>query len=195
MNILIVADHAWINGGQSKVAIESALGLAARGHKVAYFAAVGPADARLAAAGIDVICLGQHDINSMTSNPGFIQQILWNRPAAEQLRAAIAAMDPADSVIHVHAWAKAVSPSIGAVLKNSPVPCVYTMHEFFLVCPNGGFYDYQKAETCHRTPMSMSCLTTNCDARNTVPSASSGLICEASSMITKSNRMPFGGRN
>ncbi len=166
MHILIIADHAWINGGQSKVAIESALGLSARGHTVTYFAAVGPPDARLTAAKIEVVCLGQDDINSMTSRLGFLQQILWNRPAAEKLSRLIAAMDPADSVIHVHAWAKAVSPSIGPVLKNSPVPCVYTMHEFFLVCPNGGFYDYQKAVTCHRTPMSASCLFTNCDSRS-----------------------------
>ena len=165
MHILIVADHAWINGGQSKVAIESALGLASRGHKVTYFAAVGPADSRLAAANIEVICLGQSDINTMQSQLSFLQQILWNRPAADRLAQAIAQLDPADSVIHVHAWAKAVSPSIGAVLKASPVPCVYTMHEFFLVCPNGGFYDYKKAETCHRTPMSLSCLTTHCDSK------------------------------
>ncbi len=165
MHILIVADHAWNNGGQSKVAIESALGLASRGHNVTYFAAVGPADSRLATAGIDVVCLGQSDINTMQSKWSFLQQILWNRPAAERLAQVIAQLDPADSVIHVHAWAKAVSPSIGAILKASATPCVYTMHEFFLVCPNGGFYDYQKAEPCHRTPMSISCLTTHCDSK------------------------------
>lgn len=166
MHILIVADHAWINGGQSKVAIESALGLIARGHRVTYFAAVGPADPRLEAAGIEVICMGQSDINTMASKVAFLRQILWNRPAAERLAAAIATMDPADSVIHVHAWAKAVSPSIGPTLAAAAVPCVYTMHEFFLVCPNGGFYDYQTAQTCHRRPMSMACLTTNCDSRS-----------------------------
>jgi len=41
MHILIVADHAWINGGQAKVAIESVLGLARRGHQVTFLAAVG----------------------------------------------------------------------------------------------------------------------------------------------------------
>lgn len=166
MHILIVADHAWINGGQSKVAIESALGLAGRGHRVTYFAAVGPADVRLAQAGIEVVCLGQHDIDTAPSKMGFLKQILWNQPAAQRLRQIVSRMDPRTSVVHVHAWAKAVSPSIGAVLKDAKVACVYTMHEFFLVCPNGGFYHYPKAETCHRTPMSMSCLTTNCDSRS-----------------------------
>lgn len=166
MHILIVADHAWINGGQSKVAIESALGLVGRGHRVTFFAAVGPADERLAAAGIEIVCLDQYDINSAPSKAGFLRQILWNRAAAEALGALVGQMDPKNSVIHVHAWAKAVSPSIGSVLKQGRIPCVYTMHEFFLVCPNGGFYDYRTATTCHRTPMSFSCLTTHCDSRS-----------------------------
>jgi glycosyltransferase involved in cell wall biosynthesis len=166
MHILIVADHAWINGGQSKVAIESALGLAGRGHRVTYFAAVGPADPWLARAGVEVVCLDQHDINSAPSKVGFLKQILWNQPAAERLRQLLSRMDPRTSVVHVHAWAKAISPSIGTVLKKSAVPCVYTMHEFFLVCPNGGFYHYPKAQTCKLKPMSMGCLTTNCDSRN-----------------------------
>ena len=42
MHVVLVADHAAINGGQAKVAIESALGLAARGIRVSLFAAVGP---------------------------------------------------------------------------------------------------------------------------------------------------------
>ncbi|MBE7245076.1 MAG: glycosyltransferase family 1 protein, partial [Actinomycetospora chiangmaiensis] len=44
MHVVLVADHASINGGQAKVAIESALGLAARGVRVSLFAAVGPVD-------------------------------------------------------------------------------------------------------------------------------------------------------
>lgn len=166
MHILVVADHAWVNGGQSKVAIESSIGLAGRGHRVTYFAAVGPADERLAAAGIKVVCLNQYDVNTAPSALRFIPQYNWNREAAKRLAELIGSMDASDSVVHVHAFAKAVSPSIGPVLVRSPVPVVYTMHEFFLVCPNGGFYDYQKAEVCLRKPMSISCISCNCDSRS-----------------------------
>jgi glycosyltransferase involved in cell wall biosynthesis len=166
MHILIVADHAWINGGQSKVAIESALGLVARGHRVTYFASVGPADERLAEAGIETVCLGQYDVNTAPSWLRFLPQYMWNREAAVSLAQVIAAMDPSDSAVHVHAFAKAVSPSVGPVLAKSPVPVVYTMHEFFIVCPNGGFYDYQSAQICHRKPLSASCIATNCDSRS-----------------------------
>lgn len=86
MNVIIVADHAFINGGQAKVAIESALGLAGRGHRVVFFAAVGPADPRLAAADIAVIVLGQTDVALTTSLASFGVQWLWNRPAALRLK-------------------------------------------------------------------------------------------------------------
>ena len=166
MHILVVADHGWINGGQAKVAIESALGLVQRGHHVTFLAAVGPIDSRLARAGVETICLNQNDIDSAPSKLGFVGQYMWNAAAAQMLRKCLATMDPANSIVHVHAWAKAISPSIGPVLNSSPVACVYTMHEFFLVCPTGGFYDYPRGETCHRTPMSMACIKTNCDQRS-----------------------------
>lgn len=92
MQIVLVADHASINGGQAKVVVESALGLAARGHAVTVFAAVGPADPRLAAAGVAVVLTDQADVTSTNSQrPGFglahVADELGPRPA-EGLRAA-----------------------------------------------------------------------------------------------------------
>ncbi|MDR7036235.1 glycosyltransferase involved in cell wall biosynthesis [Methylobacterium sp. BE186] len=166
MHVVLVADHAFVNGGQAKVAIDSALGLAGRGHRVTLFAAVGPADPRLAQAGIRVVCLDQHDIATAPSKLAFAVQAIWNRTAARRLAAELERVDPRDTIVHVHAFAKALSPSIGTALRASGLPLLYTMHEFFLVCPNGGFYEYPAARICHRTPMSRDCLTTNCDARS-----------------------------
>jgi glycosyltransferase involved in cell wall biosynthesis len=164
VHVVLVLDHAYINGGQAKVAIESALGLRARGHAVTLFAAVGPADPRLAGAGIAVVCLGQDDVHSTRNKLAFAAQVVWNTAAAGALRALLAKCDPADTAVHVHGWAKALSPSIGPVLARSGLPLVYTMHEFFLVCPNGGFYDYPAQEICRRRPMSLPCLARNCDS-------------------------------
>ncbi|MCJ2013995.1 glycosyltransferase family 4 protein [Methylobacterium sp. J-076] len=166
MRIVIVADHGAINGGQAKVAIESALGLAARGYAVTLFAAVGPVDPRLEPAGIRVVCLDQDDVTT-TRNPfAFAAQAIWNGRAAEALAAELARDEVGETLVHVHAFAKALSPSIGRALRGSGHPCLYTMHEFFLVCPTGGFYDYRAGEICHRVPMSASCIGTNCDARS-----------------------------
>ena len=164
MRIIVVADHAYVSGGQARVSIESSLGLAARGHEVTYFAAVGPVDARLEAAGVEVVCLGQGDITN-SSKAGFLVQTLWNATANRELARVLAGRDPADTVVHVHAWAKAVSPSIGPVLHRSGLARVYTMHEYFMVCPTGGFYDYRARAVCRRAPMSLDCVTTMCDSK------------------------------
>lgn len=166
MHVVLVADHAYVNGGQAKVALDSALGLAARGHRVTLFAAVGPADPRLAEAGIRVVCLNQDDITTARSKLAFAVQAIWNREAAAALAALLAECDAADTLVHVHAFAKALSPSIGTALRASGLPLLYTMHEFFLACPNGGFYEYPAAAICRRKPMSASCLSTNCDAQS-----------------------------
>ena len=57
-HVVIINDYAHVNGGQAKVAIESALGLRSRGLRVSYVAGVSPIDPILAAAGIDCVCVG-----------------------------------------------------------------------------------------------------------------------------------------
>ncbi len=165
-NVIIVYDFAHINGGQAKVAIESALLLSAAGLKVSYFAAVGPVDDRLAAAGIRVELLGQKDIMSEPDRKMAMKRGIWNAPARKALAAFTAEFDPAETVVHCHGYAKALSPSIGPELAAGPLSAVYTMHEYFLACPNGGFYDFQKHEICTRKALGVDCLTTNCDVRH-----------------------------
>ncbi|WP_375465855.1 glycosyltransferase family 4 protein [uncultured Methylobacterium sp.] len=166
MHVVLVADHAYVNGGQAKVAIDAALGLAARGVQVTLFAACGPADPRLAAGGVRVVCLSQDDVSTTRNKLAFLAQAIWNGAAAKALAAELARCDPADTVVHVHAFAKALSPAIGVALRRSGLPLLYTLHEFFLVCPNGGFYEYPAAAICRRAPMSGACLSTNCDAQS-----------------------------
>ena len=166
VHVVLVLDHAHVNGGQAKVALDSALGLRERGHAVTVFAAVGPVDPRLGPAGVRVVCLGQDDIASTGNKLAFAAQAIWNRAAAKRLRAELGRCDPRDTLVHVHAFAKALSPSIGRPLRASGLPCLYTMHEFFLVCPTGGFYEYPADAICHRTPMSRDCIATHCDARS-----------------------------
>lgn len=137
MHVVLIVDHAFVNGGQAKVALDTGLGLAERGYRVTVFAAVGPPDPRLAAAGIRVVCLGQDDIGTTTNKLAFAAQAIWNRTAARRLAAELRGLDPRETVVHVHAFAKALSPSIGRSLAASGLALLYTMHEFFLVCPNG----------------------------------------------------------
>lgn len=164
-NVVIVNDHAFVNGGQAKVAIESALMLADTGLRVTFFAGVGPVDIRLDKAGVRSVCLDQHDLLGDPNRARASIVGLWNNAAARELAALLAELDAGESIVHIHGWAKSLSPSIGPVVSRSGIPHVYTLHEYFLACPNGGFYDGQHQEICTRRPLGASCLMTHCDRR------------------------------
>jgi glycosyltransferase involved in cell wall biosynthesis len=166
LTIVIVADHGSITGGQAKVAIESALGLQAAGQRVIFFAAALPVDARLAQAGVEVVCLDQTDLLGNSSRAAAMLQGTWNRAAREALAALLARLPRDRTIVHVHGWARALSPSIAPAIAASGLPALYTVHEYFLFCPNGGFYNYQRNETCPLVPLSAACLATHCDQRN-----------------------------
>lgn len=166
MRIVIVSDHAHINGGLAKVAIDSAKGFARRGLRVDYFSAVGPADPGLAEAGVAVTLLDQPDVASTASLARFGAQWLWNAKAERGLTRLLAACNPAETIVHVHGWSKALSPSIGRALRGGALPVVHTLHEYYLACPNGGFYDYGSARNCGFLAMSPGCVAHNCDSRS-----------------------------
>ena len=165
MRLVVVADHAHINGGLAKVAIESAKGFARRGWRVDYFSAVGPAEPSLAEAGVRVTLLDQPDVASAASLARFGAQWLWNADAERALSRLLAGCDRDETIVHVHGWAKALSPSIGRALVRSGLPVVHTLHEYYLACPNGGFYDYGASRNCDYKAMSPGCVAHNCDSR------------------------------
>jgi glycosyltransferase involved in cell wall biosynthesis len=164
--VIVVNDSASVNGGQAKVAIRSARLLAEAGREVTFFAASGPVDPGLAHPRIRTVCLDQPDILSEPRRVAAAARGLWNGRAARELRAVCEDSDPRDTVVHCHGFAKALSPSIGPVLTGGPVASVFTMHEYFLACPNGGFFDFRRNEICTRKPLGAACLATNCDVRH-----------------------------
>lgn len=165
MRVVVVNDHAHVNGGSAKVAIDSAKGFARRGYRVDFFSAVGPIDPSLVEAGVEVTLLDQPDVASTPSLARFGAQWLWNAAARRGLAGLLASCDPAETIVHVHGWAKALSPSIGQALKHAGLPVVFTLHDYYLACPNGGFYDYGAARNCDYRPMSPGCIAHNCDSR------------------------------
>ena len=164
-SVIILTDHSWINGGQSKVAIESALQLKARGLNVCYVAGLGPPDDRLLAAGIECHLVGGTSIRTDRNRLRAAAKGIWDVAAARLVRKCIGARDPRSTVVHVHGWAHGLSPSVGPAVTCSEAAHVYTMHDYFLACPNGGFYDYGAGQICTRSPLGMQCLAARCDSR------------------------------
>lgn len=165
-NVVVIYDFGFVNGGQAKVAISSTIALAEAGLNVTYFSAVGPVDPSLTAAGVKSVCVGQSDILADENRFRAVTSGIWNRTAVRELALLLEGFDPETTVLHTHGFAKALSPSIGPLITNGKFAHVYTMHEYFLACPNGGFYDFKKNEICTRKALSPQCLSTNCDPRN-----------------------------
>lgn len=166
ITVVIIVDHAAMKGGQARVAFDSAIGLKRRGHEPIIFAAVGPVDPELTASGIRTVCLGQSDLLGNSSPLRAAAQGLWNHKAAQALSELLASLPHGRTVIHVHGWAKALSPAISGPIAASGFGAVYTMHEYSLLCPNGGFFNYRTEQACTLDPMSMRCLLTDCDSRS-----------------------------
>ncbi|OJY36951.1 MAG: hypothetical protein BGP06_14250 [Rhizobiales bacterium 65-9] len=155
-----------MTGGAAMVAIQSAIGFARRGLRVIFFAATGPIAPELRDNSVETICLGQPDITTASSPLAFVGVATWNGLARDKLSELLDTLDPRDSVVHLHSWAKVLSPAIGRAFAGREIPVVATLHDFFWVCPNGGFFVYPAGETCHRVPQSLDCLRTNCDQRS-----------------------------
>jgi glycosyltransferase involved in cell wall biosynthesis len=166
LNIVIVCDHAHISGGLAKVALTSATALGRCGHRVIVFAAVGPVSNWLRSEGVEVICLDQPDILDDSNRVRAAMRALWNGVAARELRRLLETLDRTCSIVHVHGWSKALSPSIIWASGLSGIPVVHTLHEYSDFCPNGTFFNFVTRRNCSLRPMSLSCIASNCDSRN-----------------------------
>ncbi|MCB5725847.1 hypothetical protein LIQ52_11050 [Mitsuokella jalaludinii] len=88
MNVIIVNDYAYVNGGASQIALHTAKSLAYAGCDVYLFSAVGPVDESLKnIKRLNVICLHQSDILSNPSRLQAIVQGLWNKKASDAMYA------------------------------------------------------------------------------------------------------------
>ncbi len=165
MKIIVLHDSAAIDGGASKIAILAARGCAEAGIDTHYIAACGPIAAELQ--GLDrlkVTCLDQQDIKGDPNRLRAAIQGIANSRASSVVRKILSEASP-DTIVHIHSWCKALSPLIVRTAARSGLPVVMSLHEYFTACPNGAFYNFQKNEVCHLQPLSLSCITCNCDSR------------------------------
>lgn len=165
-NVVILSDYGYIEGGAGRVAHETALALKERGFRVLFFCAVGPVSEALTNSGVEVTCLHQPDIlNAKSKLKGAIQGI-YNRKAEKAFLELLSGLDRNETVIHAHTWTKGLSSSVFTAAKKKNFQVLLTVHDYFLVCPNGGLFNYPKRTICEKKPMSLSCLACNCDARS-----------------------------
>lgn len=165
-NVIVVCDYGYVEGGAARIACETALALSARGLKVTFFCAVGPVSEELKNSTVDVCCLEQQDILQEKNRIKGVLRGLSNRKAKNAFNHLLKKFDPQNTVIHVHTWTKGVSSVIFKVAHKNKFKVFITVHDYFLICPNGGLFNYKTSKICEHKPMSIKCITCNCDARS-----------------------------
>lgn len=145
------------------IAIEDAREMAKRGHRVIFFSACGQPP--LESGDIEWISLKQRSILDEPNRLLAMWRGLWNGAASNALENLLLTLPRGSTVVHLHSWSKALSGSVVAVTHKLNYRLVCTLHDYFLVCPNGGLYDYPARHVCTLRPMSMKCVARNCDSR------------------------------
>lgn len=165
--VIVVTDHAHVTGGSGKVALTSAIALHRRGIRTSVFAATGPiAPELLAERGLEVHCTNQPDILGDRNRLAAAGRGLWNTASRAAMTKLLDGADPSRTIVHVHSWTKSLSASVLAAAINAEIPVVATLHDYFMACPLGSFFDHQRREICTVRPMGAACLTRNCDPRS-----------------------------
>ncbi|MEM8621884.1 MAG: glycosyltransferase family 4 protein [Pseudomonadota bacterium] len=165
--IVTINDFSIARGGATALALLASELLAEAGREVVYLSGDDGRAERLVQAGIDNPGLGEKPLLAR-GRPAAFAGGLWNPNAARFLSDWIAREGRVDDVYHLHGWSQIFSPAVFAALASVRSRLVVHAHDFFLACPNGAFWDYGAEATCHRRPLSFSCLKARCDRRSHV---------------------------
>lgn len=165
MNIVIVNDYDYTQGGASKIAIETANMLACSGCRVIFFCGVSdPKKSDLR--GVEVVAVGGVDFLSNPSKLRGAVKGIFDTEVRRRMTRLLAGLDRSSTIVHFHGWTKALSSSVFDAVFSAGFRSVLTLHDFFVGCPNGGFYNYQTKEICKKRSLGLDCFTDNCDSRS-----------------------------
>lgn len=163
-NIVIINDFDYVQGGASKVAIETA-NLLSNDYNVIFFSADSSENSTLND-NVTKVCTNQGEaLKNKNKFKGFINGI-YNFKAKKELKKLLLTLNKEETIIHVHGWTKCLSSSVFDIAWKLGFKVVLTMHDYFTACPNGGYFNYKKNEICHLKPLSCKCCRCNCDSRN-----------------------------
>jgi glycosyltransferase involved in cell wall biosynthesis len=166
LDVIVINDFAETNGGAAQVALASAFGLAQSGHRVTFFAAVAPIAGVPAHPNLTPVVTGQHEIALDPNRLRAAVQGIWNWKAQRALQVTLKDFDPQNTIVHLHGWSKALSSSVVRECIERKFRVVCTLHDYFVACPNGGFYNFRTNAICRLDPLSLPCVLQNCDSRS-----------------------------
>ena len=167
IKVLVLNDYAYVEGGAGRVAIDSSIKLAIENNDVVFFSAVGPVSNELKEALFrKTICLNQKDILSNPNKLDAFIKGIHNYNATRELKKLFNEWKP--DIVHIHGVSKALSWATIKTIRSFNIPIIYTLHDFGLICPNMGIYNFRKDILCdyYKKGRGVRCLITNCDKRS-----------------------------
>jgi glycosyltransferase involved in cell wall biosynthesis len=163
--VVVINDDSVESGGAAGIALASIRQLRARAIPVTMLTGDAGANAELAQLGVDIVSLGgRHILEGNRANAAL--RGLYSAKTAELLGRWIDANDTPGTVYHLHNWHKVLSAAAFVPLRKVASRLVLSAHDYFLTCPNGGYFHYPKGEICNRTPLGAACLLASCDKRH-----------------------------
>lgn len=163
-NLVIINDFNYIQGGASKVAIDTAEILKEEIEQIYFFSAVNNSNEDIE--NVKYIFTNQNEaLKEKNKFKGFINGI-YNIRAKNDLKRLLLTLNRDETIIHVHGWTKALSCSVIDIALKLNFKVIFTLHDYFSVCPNGGYFNYKKNEICRLNALSWKCIKCNCDSRN-----------------------------
>jgi len=163
--IVVINDASQARGGATGLALLSVRLLRERGLDVSYICGDDGDNDDLRALGVTVIAAGSAGLRQRGRADAMIRG-LHNIATRDLVAGYVREHDTPGTVYHVHGWAQILSPSIFRALAPVAARTFIHAHDMFLACPNGVFMDYRRNQVCQRTPLSASCIVTNCDKRS-----------------------------
>jgi len=155
VKILVLAENAHSTGGAEAVALNSARGLAERGHQVTLLAGAGPADNW--DGNLRIVSVVEGEDPPLTKKEELLS--LWNIKARKLVAEHLAA---GYDVVHLHSGIRRLGPAAYRLVANADIPVIYTHHDYAWACPMQGLFDYRELKACELAPGSVGCLTRNC---------------------------------
>lgn len=163
-NVVIINDFNFIQGGATKVAIDTAKLLKEKDINIFFFSAVNKKEAEIE--GITYVSTNQNEALKEKNRVKGIINGIYNFKAKKLLKNLLKTLDKNKTVVHIHGWTKALSSSVFDIAFKMDFKVIVTLHDYFSACPNGGYFNYNENQICKLKPLSWKCIKCNCDSRN-----------------------------
>lgn len=163
--VVVINDISAMHGGATGVTLMSLRQLRACGVRVTFITGDDASQADRQDLAGDYEAIGGRHILTGPRTAAAMRG-LYNQAAARHLTEWIARNDTPGTIYHLHGWSKILSPSVFGALKTVAPRVVLHAHDFFLACPNGGYFDFRRGRGCVLRALSPQCLACNCDRRS-----------------------------